>query len=155
MKEVEVYKKLKKLRKERGLTLNNLAEKIGTDYQQISRIERGKSRLTVDVLLKMADALDTPITDIVKVVPDEIKREPIQNQQNAAAFLQEALASILEKIDVVFHEANTSIQPCTKAMLTSKIYTQTLMLFREKNDIVAMDAFIDYSIGLVKIMILD
>ena len=67
---MEVYQKLKQLRKERGLTLNNLAEKIGSDYQQLSRIERGKSRLTIDVLMKMADALDAPIHTIVGTKSD-------------------------------------------------------------------------------------
>ena len=153
MKEVEIYQKLKQLRKERGLTLNNLAEKMGADYQQISRIERGKSRLTIDVLMKMADALETPVSDIMKIRPEEETAIIIQNRKDEGSFVQEMLALVLEKIDTLFQEAKVQVSPQTKAMLTSKIYTQALMKYQETQNTLATEELIDYSVNLVKTMI--
>lgn len=103
MKETEVYKKLKHLRKERGLSLNDLAEKIGADYQQISRIERGKSRLNIDTLMKMAEALDTPVSDIVKAPPPKEKKvASTQSLKPNYPLTQELLYAILENIENCF-----------------------------------------------------
>lgn len=48
---------LKSLRKERKLTLKDLAEKTGVSISFLSQVERGKSSVTLESLKKMADAL--------------------------------------------------------------------------------------------------
>lgn len=155
MDEVEIYKKLKQIRKERGLTLNTLAEKMGADYQQISRIERGKSRLTIDVLMKMAEALDTPIHEIMqalsnekKSLPDKIS-EPLISDYSS----QEWLAVILEKMEMVLQEAHIKLRPQTKALLTSQIYMQALQMQQVQTDPTSIRTFIDFSIGMIKTLI--
>ena len=63
MEEQKVYEELRRIRKERGLTLNQLAEQIGTDHQSISRLERGKSRLTLEWLMKITKALNMSVSE--------------------------------------------------------------------------------------------
>ncbi|WP_257348696.1 helix-turn-helix domain-containing protein [Pseudalkalibacillus decolorationis] len=48
---------LKRLRKERNLTLKGLAEQTGVSISFLSQVERGKSSVTLESLKKIADAL--------------------------------------------------------------------------------------------------
>jgi transcriptional regulator with XRE-family HTH domain len=155
MKDVEIYKKLKQLRKERGLTLNTLAEKIGSDYQQISRIERGKSRLTIDVLMKMAEALDIPIQDIVKTKAEDKKLMPVRQQESDTLPAQELLSVILEKIETVLQETKATLSPHTKAVLASQVYTHALEIHQARHHNSSTQAFIDFCIGIMKTLITD
>ncbi len=117
MNEQDIFKNIKLLRKERGLSLSNLADKIGSDYQQVSRVERGKSRLTVDMLMRMADALDTPVDQIIK---------PIFTEKNAEPQIREAdLGQILEKMEIALDEMKISLRPQVKAALASLIYKES------------------------------
>jgi len=126
-KDVEIYQKLKKLRKERGLTLANLADRIGSDYQQLSRIERGKSRLTVDTLVKMAEAFDTPIDELFenkKLLRQESKNEKIDVDRRCIS--EDTLGVILEKLETVLDETQAILAPQVKASLASQIYRESL-----------------------------
>jgi transcriptional regulator with XRE-family HTH domain len=49
--------RLRKLREARGLTLAELADRVGTTNQQISHLELGKRQLTVEWLRRLGDAL--------------------------------------------------------------------------------------------------
>lgn len=155
MKEPEIYEKLKQLRKERGLTLNNLAEKIGSDYQQISRIERGKSRLTIDVLMKLAEALDTPIHDIVEGSGEDKKVALAEPASADTPSAHEMLANILEKIEHVESELKVKLRSQTKAALASQIYLEIHQLHPINKDPVATQKFIDYSMAIVKAVCAD
>lgn len=126
MKQSEIYKKLKQIRKERGLTLATLATKIGSDYQSLSRIERGKSRLTVELLMKMAEAFETPIDELIN--PSKTQAPP-SLPTNAAKLSEEKLSEdrlgeILEKLEALLHETQSSMAPQTKAAVTSLLYKE-------------------------------
>lgn len=54
-------KAVKDLRKIRGLTQCNFCEKIGITQSYLSQVENGVKEPSIDVLKKIADALDTPI----------------------------------------------------------------------------------------------
>jgi transcriptional regulator with XRE-family HTH domain len=47
-----------KYRMEHGVTQEQLAKRVGTSYSQISRIESGRQRTTLETLLRVARALD-------------------------------------------------------------------------------------------------
>lgn len=50
---------LKKLRKDKGLTQNQLAIRIGVSQQLVSKIESGKvSKVNIDILYKLATELN-------------------------------------------------------------------------------------------------
>jgi transcriptional regulator with XRE-family HTH domain len=55
------------MRKERGLTQVELAEKLGTEYPQIGRLERGQTNASIITLMKIAKELGVSISDLVKI----------------------------------------------------------------------------------------
>lgn len=54
----EVAWLLVKYRMDHGLTQEELARRVGTSYSQISRIESGRQRTSLETLLRIAHALD-------------------------------------------------------------------------------------------------
>lgn len=70
---MEFSKRLAALRKEKGLTQQALADKIKLHVLQISRYESGKSQPTLDVIRKLAVALNVK-ADIL--IFDEHERDP-------------------------------------------------------------------------------
>jgi transcriptional regulator with XRE-family HTH domain len=50
--------RLRELREARGLTLEDLAQRLGTTNQQVSHLELGKRQLTVDWLRRLGLALE-------------------------------------------------------------------------------------------------
>ena len=64
-------KLIKKLRGKKGLTLEQLAKKVGVSLVNISHIERGKSGASRKVIQKLAKALDYDV-DILLAAADEI-----------------------------------------------------------------------------------
>jgi transcriptional regulator with XRE-family HTH domain len=61
---MEIGNVIRTLRQERGLTLEELALRIGSDAGNLSRVERGKQRYTPEMLQAIADALKTPISNL-------------------------------------------------------------------------------------------
>ena len=53
--------RIRELRKARGLSQEELAEKIGIEQKHVSRIEVGKNYPTIPRLEKIAEALEAPI----------------------------------------------------------------------------------------------
>ena len=52
---MQYYSNLKKVRKEKGLTQEQIAEYLGTTRQQIIKYETGKQEMTVGRFIKLAD----------------------------------------------------------------------------------------------------
>jgi transcriptional regulator with XRE-family HTH domain len=50
------------IRKEKGLSVRQLAELSGVTFQNINKIELGKYSVGIDVLTKITDALDCEVT---------------------------------------------------------------------------------------------
>lgn len=67
-----INEKLKKFRKERGLSLRALAEKSGISKSTLNDIETGKSNPSVETLAKIAKALDIKISDFFRAENDSI-----------------------------------------------------------------------------------
>ncbi|HVW98985.1 MAG TPA: helix-turn-helix transcriptional regulator [Candidatus Babeliaceae bacterium] len=111
----EIYSKLRELRRARGLTVNTLAEKIGENYQKVGRIERGARNLTLDYILKVSKALDTPVEAFFSESSEKIKNETPS-------------PDLLNKIILFVEEYQTDADLDTKqkAQLISKIYQLTL-----------------------------
>lgn len=58
---------IRKLRKERGLTLNQLAAEVGSDVGNLSRLERGQQGYSDQTLGKIAAALGVPVAALFAV----------------------------------------------------------------------------------------
>lgn len=60
------------VRKEKGLTQKQLAEKIGVIYQAIGNFEKGHNLPTFQVLVRLAEALETSL-DYLAALSDDPK----------------------------------------------------------------------------------
>lgn len=61
--------RIRELREARGLTLDQLAQAVGTTNQQVSHLELGKRELTVAWLRRLADVLGCHPWALVEVEP--------------------------------------------------------------------------------------
>jgi len=61
-----IGKKIKQFRNKRNLTQSELAERINVSYQQIQKYERGKTRISVQRLISITEALDIPINSFFR-----------------------------------------------------------------------------------------
>lgn len=57
---VEIGRRVRNIRVERGLTQKELASKVGIDFTYIGKIERGEQLPSLKILLKIAEALSLP-----------------------------------------------------------------------------------------------
>jgi transcriptional regulator with XRE-family HTH domain len=57
---------IKEKRKEKGISLNQLAEKTGINKGNLSKIENGHTNITIKTLKKIAKALDSKL--IIKLI---------------------------------------------------------------------------------------
>jgi len=104
MEEKSIYSKIRDIRQAKGLSVNSLAEKIGEDHQKVGRIERGKRSLTIDYLLKVSKALETPVETFFT---EERQKEDLD---------------LLNEIVIHFEEAGISLDPKSKGKCISKLY---------------------------------
>ena len=65
-----IGRQLAEIRKERGLTVRQLAELCGIGYASISRLENGNYNASIDILTKICEALDADI----QVIARDIKK---------------------------------------------------------------------------------
>lgn len=66
--------RVKEVRKEKGFTQQELAQKLNIPQQEISRIEKEKNNVTVKNLLKVALALNVSVDELIdyKVAKKEL-----------------------------------------------------------------------------------
>ena len=57
---------IRQLREERKLTLQQFADKLEIEYNNVIRIEKGRTNFTIGTLVKIANALDIPISKLFK-----------------------------------------------------------------------------------------
>lgn len=69
----EIYIKIKKIRKQKKMTLKNMSEKTGFSISFLSQMERGVSPITLTSLKKIASALDVQIKELF--IEPELKEE--------------------------------------------------------------------------------
>jgi len=62
--DMHVGKVIRALRQEQGLTLEELALRIGSDAGNLSRVERGLQRYTPEMLEALSEALRTPVSNL-------------------------------------------------------------------------------------------
>jgi len=60
--DVEIGRKIRALRLERGLSQSGLAEGIGLTFQQVQKYEKGANRVSAGRLQQIANLLNVPVT---------------------------------------------------------------------------------------------
>ncbi|MEK7326244.1 MAG: helix-turn-helix transcriptional regulator [Chloroflexota bacterium] len=58
----EIGEKIKKKRRELGISQEELAERLEVTYQQVQRYENGTNRLNVENIQVIADVLEAPVS---------------------------------------------------------------------------------------------
>lgn len=97
--------RIKVLREARGLSLETLAAEVGTTNQQVSLLESGKRRLTVDWLLRLSRALachpwELVAEDLPKpLLPAEIRM--LERFRGLPSAQQDGLLMFLDTLTVV------------------------------------------------------
>jgi transcriptional regulator with XRE-family HTH domain len=85
--------RIKELRESRGLTLAQLADRVGTSHATIQRLESGKMRLNQDWIDKISAALSVQISeifgDIVPATPDGL---PVLGEVQAGVWRETEIA---------------------------------------------------------------
>ncbi|MCW3076706.1 MAG: transcriptional regulator [Bacteroidetes bacterium] len=64
---VKLGEKIMNLRKAKGLSQEELAERLDTKHTQIGRVERGETNSTINMLRKIAVELEVSIEELVKI----------------------------------------------------------------------------------------
>jgi len=59
--DVEIGRKIRALRLERGMSQSDLADGIGLTFQQVQKYEKGTNRVSAGRLQRIADLLNVPI----------------------------------------------------------------------------------------------
>ena len=102
---VEIGERLLRIRKKRGLTQSNVAEKAGLSDRAYADIERGTTNMRVDTALKLCNAL--------KVMPNDILIDEDQSVQTGVDLLvklnsctDSERAVVLKLIDVFLSYLN-------------------------------------------------
>ncbi len=60
--DIEIGRKIRALRLERGLSQTTLADGIGLTFQQVQKYEKGTNRVSAGRLQRIADLLGIPVT---------------------------------------------------------------------------------------------
>lgn len=63
--DIRVGERVRLLRRERGVSQSKLAESIGVTFQQVQKYERASNRISISMLCRIADKLDTTVADII------------------------------------------------------------------------------------------
>ena len=97
---------LRALRKHRGVTQAELAEKIGRASETISHIERGVSALLPETAFSIAQVLGLELADMYRVnLPSEDTRADVRRYlSEIAAFMQDHEPEERERIFRIFKE---------------------------------------------------
>lgn len=86
---------LRKIRKERKASLEEIALIAGTDAANLSRVERDKQRLTPDMLENVARALNVPVSSLYLIAEQEL--HPVKLSNNASKAAAERLEDALSR----------------------------------------------------------
>lgn len=119
---LDAHKAITEIRKDRGLSQMEVAEKIGLSQNSYSRIERGVTRLSVEKIEQIADALGVNF-DMILTLSDRTQRaidadwedEKI-DKYNAMIEENEKLESRIEELESVIEDKTLLIK-----MLKEKI----------------------------------
>ena len=136
-----VGKNLKRLRTERGLSLEKLAQSSGVSRAMLGQVELGQSAPTINVLWKMARALDVPFSALItssassgaKVLRSEAAKRLMSSD---GSFQSRALFPFDEPRRVEFYELKLAPKGAEKAEAHAAGTTENLVVARGSVEIV-------------------
>ncbi|MBI3756214.1 MAG: helix-turn-helix transcriptional regulator [Deltaproteobacteria bacterium] len=97
----ELGRKIRELRKTAGLTQEELDEKTGLNYKFIGELERGKVNVSIDSLLKIADALNVKIEDLFRRDNLLFQRPAVKTKKPVIRLTPRDIHAILKAIQIL------------------------------------------------------
>jgi transcriptional regulator with XRE-family HTH domain len=70
--------RLQQLRKEKDISRNELADKIGVHVNIVGRYERGEAKPSLDIVIKLAQTLGVSIDYLVGIKSDEVDNNVLE-----------------------------------------------------------------------------
>ena len=86
VEDIEIGRKIRTLRLERGLSQSRLADGIGLSFQQLQKYESGANRVSAGRLQKIAVLLGVPVTVFYRVTGLRVKKN--EGRDDAFVYLQ-------------------------------------------------------------------
>lgn len=62
---IRIGLKIREIRETKKLSIQDLADKLDMEYNNVIRIEKGRTNFTIGTLMKIASALEVDLKDIV------------------------------------------------------------------------------------------
>ncbi|MCW5589378.1 MAG: helix-turn-helix transcriptional regulator [Legionellales bacterium] len=96
----KILLKLRDVRREKGMSLHDLADKMGVDYQKVGRMERGETQMTIDMLSQLAKALKVPVSKLLNEdnISDTNSDLSNKNSDSVDIYLIPTIYTKLEKL---------------------------------------------------------
>lgn len=83
---MSIGERLQLIRRERGFTLRQLAREADVSVAYLSKLERGDSSPTIDILTKIAGALRVSVAELTETSD---KTKPLELHESLRAFINE------------------------------------------------------------------
>lgn len=115
---MQISEKLRVLRQSKNLTQEELAEQLGWGIKTYANIERGKTKITVDKLEKIAQMLGITLDELVEDINEKTILNYAENcnptnlsqSQNSIFLTETQCAHELEKAQLLLQERDKEIE---------------------------------------------
>ena len=97
-------KRINEIRKEKGLSQSALGKKIGTSGDVIGRYERGDIKPSIEVVLKIADALEVSLDFLVGNTSLELDKSLLARIEDLSKLPEEERKSLFKVIDAYIRD---------------------------------------------------
>lgn len=101
--------KIKMIRELRNLSQEHVSEKLGIKQNTYSKIENNQTKLTAEMLQKLANVLEVSPLDIMNHQPAIINLQPNQGTQQAIGYIETFVSSQKELIEKLVSAKDTEI----------------------------------------------
>lgn len=65
--EIDLKLRIKEVAKKNGLMVKEVSERVGVNPTYITNIDKGRINTTIDLLQRIADAIDVPVHELIEL----------------------------------------------------------------------------------------
>lgn len=102
--------KIRMIRELRNYSQEYMADRLGIKQNSYSKIETNQTKLTAEMLQKIADVLQVSPLDIMNQQPAIINLQPNQGTQQAIGHIETFVSSQKELVDKIIESKNSEIE---------------------------------------------
>ncbi|MGD9152204.1 MAG: helix-turn-helix transcriptional regulator [Gammaproteobacteria bacterium] len=113
--------KLRNIRREKGLSIHDLANKAGIGYQKVGRVERGETQISVEMLHRLAKVLNVPYSQLLE--EEGVKKlENDLREKKAKETNVYIIPSIYKEIEKLCKKHSISVGSSVKVHIATTIF---------------------------------